>query len=170
MYWALIPFPTEDVATEDVASLIGSKVTKSNFEWLNWHWKQCALQPSQGKLLYREWCGSPPGLRGRWTCSPTSQSTARFASACPAHITVVVYHEGLLLTQCGVGPPVDREAGDTRQTVFIGELLISFLEILIKSHMTVQTCDTWTFKQQSDWNVLIHTQPIVLSCSFESNH
>ena len=58
------------------------------------------------------------------------------------HITVVVYHEGLLLTQCGVGPPVDRETGDTQQTVFIGELLISFLEILIKSHMTVQTCDT----------------------------
>ena len=58
----------------------------NNVEWLNWNWKQCTLQPSQGKCLYREtsqkveWCCSPPGspwcLRGRWTCScPTSQST-----------------------------------------------------------------------------------------------
>ena len=69
--------------------------------------------------------------------------TARFASACPAHITVVVYQEGPLLTQCGVVPPADREAEDTKQTVFISELLmIEFVEILIKSHMTVQTCDT----------------------------
>ena len=82
-----------------------------------------------------------------------SPRTARFASACPAHITVVVDQEGLLLTQCGVDPPADREAGDTKQTVFIGELLmidflflilniISFVEILIKSQMTVQTFDT----------------------------
>ena len=53
-----------------------------------------------------------------------SPRTARFASACPAHITVVVDQEGLLLTPCGVDPPADREAGDTRQTVFIGELLM----------------------------------------------
>ena len=81
-----------------------------------------------------------------------SPRTARFASACPAHITVVVDQEGLLLTQCGVDPPADREAGDTKQTVFIGELLIidflfsnfkySFVNILIKSQITVQTFDT----------------------------
>ena len=43
------------------------------------------LPPSQGKWLYRDWWCSPPGLWGRWTCSPTSLSTARFASACPVH-------------------------------------------------------------------------------------
>ena len=40
--------------------------------------------------------------------------------------------EGLLLTQCGVDPPADREAGDTKQTVFIGELLmIDFLFLIL---------------------------------------
>ena len=78
---------------------------------------------------YCEVCFGSTECTQRWRWYPR---TARFASACPAHITVVVDQEGLLLTQCGVDPPADREAGDTKQTVFIGELLmIDFLFLIL---------------------------------------
>ena len=48
---------------------------------------------------------------------------------------------------------------ETRQNIAILFVEILILEILIESHMTVQTCDTWTFKQLSDRNLMIHNYP-----------
>ena len=116
VYWALIPFPTEDVATEDVASLIGSKVAKSNFEWLNWHWKQGTLQPSQWRWLFRETSQSthPTDCTQWWRRSPL---TARAALACPLPKSLQLWTKRAC---CLCRSPADRESGDTKQTVFIG--------------------------------------------------